>query len=137
MFGCFASALVAFMIEISNVIDKNKKANNTYEMVYFDLHFEIKAFLECWSKICSVIRKDRDYKLEEHIWKEWYALTKDYCFSCEPSKQKELNSFIVDQIEFHANRLVVNLESIEHQRFILEINNVFNSSNNIYCCYCF
>ena len=40
-YGCIASTVVAWLIDCANIRSANKKANNTYDAVYFDFKFRI------------------------------------------------------------------------------------------------
>lgn len=127
-FGCFASTLVALLIEKSNIKDKNKKAKKLYNAVYFDLCLEFKAFLQCWSEICSTCIEEVDYKTEKHTWKEWYSIFVDYFNKCDKKRQKSISEFLVNRLDLFVDRLLSNLNLIEQQRYILEINELFNNS---------
>lgn len=50
-FGCFASTIVALLIEIASVKEQNKKSDKVYNAIYMDLHMALKSFLESWSDI--------------------------------------------------------------------------------------
>lgn len=47
--GCVASTIVALLIEIGNVRDKNEKANSIYDAVYSDLRLQILWYLKTWA----------------------------------------------------------------------------------------
>lgn len=65
-FGCVASTIVALLIEIGNVKEKNEKANSIYDAVFRELQFRILDFVRVWSRLCSVAFKDIDYYQEKH-----------------------------------------------------------------------
>ena len=67
-FGCVASTLVALLIEVGNIKEKNEKANSVYDAVYIDLKYQIMWYLETWARLCSVAYKDEDYRQEKHTW---------------------------------------------------------------------
>lgn len=127
-YGCFASTLVALLIEIASVRDKNKKVKDVYNAVYIDLHLEIKAFLQCWSELCCVSIKNRECKLETHTWKEWYEIYKKFFSDCDKEKQIDLAEFLVDRLGYFVERLLSDLCLIEQQQYLLKINEVFNNS---------
>lgn len=126
--GCFTSTLVALLIEIANIKDKNKKAKEVYSAVYFDLCLEFKAFFQCWSEMCSSCIKEVDYKTEKHTWKEWYSIFVDYCNKCDQKRQKSISEFLIHRLEFFVDRLLSSLNVIEQQQYILVINELFNNS---------
>lgn len=75
-FGCFSSSIVALLIEIQSVKDKNQKANSIYSSVYGGLQINISSYIACWSRLCEIGFKDGNYKNEKHTWLEWYEHTK-------------------------------------------------------------
>ena len=53
-YGCFASVLVAWLIEIANIRDKNRKAEELYINLYKDLYVAIYRYISVWADICLV-----------------------------------------------------------------------------------
>ena len=49
-FGSFASTLVALIIEIGNVKEKNKKVNSLYRNTYIELQCSILRYIKVWSE---------------------------------------------------------------------------------------
>jgi hypothetical protein len=124
--GCFASAAVALWIEIANVREKNKKAGIVYQSIYSDLMYHIGDYVSCWARLCVVAYKDIDYHKEKHTWREWYELTRKRFYECDEQRQKQLMDFFVDQLAYSVKETKKSVEKILEQRYILEINDVFN-----------
>lgn len=53
-FGCVVSTLVALLIEIGNIKEKNEKANSVYDAVYIDLKCQIMWYVKTWARLCKV-----------------------------------------------------------------------------------
>ena len=53
-FGCVASTLVALLIEIGNIKEKNEKSDSIYDSVYCDLKCQILWYVETWASLCAV-----------------------------------------------------------------------------------
>ena len=49
--GCVASIIVALLIELGNIKEKNEKANSIYDVVYTDLKYQIMWYVETLSLI--------------------------------------------------------------------------------------
>lgn len=126
--GCFASTIVALLIEIVNVRDKNQKANSVYETIYLEPHLCVKTFLQCWSEICCVAYKDVEYKKESHSWLEWYDIYKTKFNSCEEERKKELRLFTYEHLEYPVDRSIKSLYKIKNQSYFLEVNYLYNNS---------
>lgn len=92
--GCFASTIVALIIEFGNVKEKNEKHNDIYMLVYSDLQFSIMKYIEGWSEFCSVAGREKDYRNKEFKWKEWYEITKEIFADCGENKKPELLDFL-------------------------------------------
>lgn len=92
--GCVASTLVALLIEIGNVKEKNEKVNNIYDAVFMDLKLHIMWYVESWARLCSSAFKDQEYTQEKHTWIEWYEITKNKFNECDANKQTELLQFL-------------------------------------------
>ncbi|MFR7714781.1 MAG: hypothetical protein ACLU09_00590 [Clostridium sp.] len=127
-FGCVASTIVALLIEIGNVKEKNEKANSIYDAVFRELQFRILDFVRVWSRLCSVAFKDIDYYQEKHTWLEWYEITKNNFFECDENRRDELMIFFNDQILYTLDNIDKTLKQIDEQQYILNINNVYNES---------
>ena len=137
-FGCVASTIVALLIEIGNVKEKNEKANSIYDAVFRELQFRILDFVRVWSRLCSVAFKDIDYYQEKHTWLEWYEITKNNFFECDENRQDELMIFFNDQILYTLDNIDKTLKQIDEQQYILNINNVYDESlKNIFGDYTF
>ena len=128
VFGCVASTLVAFLIEIENVKEKNEKAFSVYDAVYSDLQCQIMLYLDTWSRLCCVAFKDKDYRQEKHTWMEWYDITKTNYLKCDNNRQTELMHFFNDQLILCIDGVEKSLRQIEGQRYILNINGVYDES---------
>ena len=50
-FGCVASTLVALLIEIGNIKEKNEKSDSIYDSVYCDLKCQILWYVETWASL--------------------------------------------------------------------------------------
>lgn len=130
-FGCVASTIVAFLIEIGNIKDKNEKALSVYDAVYADLKCQIIMYLDTWSQLCSVAFKDKDYSTEMHTWSEWYDITKRNFLACDDDKQDELIQFFNDRLLLSIERIETALRQIDLQQYLLNINEVYNESLKI------
>lgn len=49
-FGCLASTIVAWLLEIFNVREKNQKIGQVYEMVYAELKYRILSYIQTWGE---------------------------------------------------------------------------------------
>ena len=105
-FGCVASTLVALLIEIGNIKEKNEKSDSIYDSVYCDLKCQILWYVETWASLCAVAYKDNDYYNERYTWTEWYTLTKNNFAKCDEPRQKQLMYFFTTQ-------LMIGVEEIE------------------------
>lgn len=126
--GCVASILVALLIEIGNVKEKNEKANNIYNSVYADLQCQIRWYVETWGRLCSVAYKDENYFQESHTWFEWYELTEENFSKCDSPRQKELMNFFYDQLKVGIDGIENALKQIDSQQYILSINEIYDDA---------
>lgn len=95
-FGCVASIIVALLIEIGNIKEKNNKTNSIYDVAYMDLKFQIRWYIETWACLCSAAFPDEVYRLEKHTWIEWYEITQKKFIECDDSRQAELMHFLMN-----------------------------------------
>lgn len=124
--GCVASVIIALLIEIGNVKDKNIKANNIYDAVYSDLKFQIMWFIASWAELCCVAYKDVDYYKEKHKWTEWYELTRNKYAKCDEKQQFELMHFFRDELMQCVDGVERAINQIEAQQYLLNINDICN-----------
>lgn len=125
-FGCVASTLVALLIEIGNIKEKNEKSDSIYDSVYCDLKCQILWYVETWASLCAVAYKDNDYYNERHTWTEWYTLTKNNFAKCDEPRQKQLMYFFTTQLMIGVEGIEKALRQIDRQRYILSINEIYD-----------
>lgn len=125
-FGCVASTLVALLIEIGNVKEKNEKSNSIYDSIYRDLKCQILWYVETWASLCAIAYKDKDYSKERHTWTEWYSITKNNFAECDESRQKQLMHFFTNQLMICIEGIEQALRQIDSQHYILNINEIYN-----------
>lgn len=124
--GCVASTIVALLIEIGNVRDKNEKANSIYDAVYSDLRLQILWYLKTWARFCKVAFKDQDYSTEKHTWIEWYEIAKIKFLNCDDSAKYGIISFLKEELMNSIVSIERALKQIDDQQYILSINNLYN-----------
>lgn len=127
-FGCVASTIVAFLIEIGNIKEKNEKANSVYDAVYGDLQYQILSYVETWARLCSVAFNDEDYRNKKHTWIEWYEIVRNKFAECDDTRQKELMNFFNEQLIDSIDGIEKSLNQINSQRYMLTINEVYDES---------
>ena len=127
-FGCFSSSIVALLIEIQSVKDKNQKANSIYSSVYGGLQINISSYIACWSRLCEIGFKDGNYKNEKHTWLEWYEHTKLNYKACDEKRQSELMTFFKDQIRMICDDAGESIQRIQSQYYMLELNDVLTNN---------
>lgn len=127
-FGCVASTLVALLIEVGNVKEKNEKANSVYDAVYLDLKCQIMWYVETWARLCSVAYEDENYRQEKHTWIEWYEITKSKFAECEANRQEELMNFFSEQLMISIEGIEKALKQIDRQQYILNINGIYDEN---------
>lgn len=123
--GCVSSTIVAILIEIGNIKEKNEKANSVYDAVYADLKYQIMWYVETWARLCSVAFKE-DYRQEKHTWIEWYEITKSKFAESDDSRQAELIHFFNEQLMVSIDGIEKALRQIESQQYILNINGIYD-----------
>lgn len=123
-YGCVASTIVALLIEVGNVKEKNKKANCIYDVVYFDLKYQIMYYVETWSRLCKIAFKDEDFSQEKHTWMEWYEILKNKFLKCNGDRQTELMGFFKEQLSISIEEIEKALKRIENQKYLLNINGI-------------
>ena len=114
-YGCFASTVVALLIEVQSIKDKNIEANKVYDAIYEELRFSIGEYLECWSRICKAAYKKQD--IESHTWYEWYQIVRDEYQKCDKERQERLLSFFTKQLLVsveEVNKALYKIEQEEH-----------------------
>ena len=124
--GCVASTLVALLIEIGDVKEKNEKSNSFYDSVYCDLKCQIQWYVKTWASLCAVAYKDNDYFNERHTWTDWYTLTKNNFAKCDEARQKQLMRFFTNQLIIGIEGIEKALRQIDRQRYILNINEIYD-----------
>lgn len=125
-YGCLASTIVAWLLEVYNVRDKNQKANGLYDAVFFDLKFYIQKYIETWSEICVIAYKEDTNKEERHTWLEWYELSKLLFYKCDEKRQKEIMEFFIHQLRLAVEETNKVIQKIISQNYILTISDVYN-----------
>lgn len=126
--GSFASTLVAFIIEMGNVKEKNKKANALYKSTYMELQFSILRYIKIWSEFCCVVDKSKDYRKVKMTWNKWYELSKQIYFKSRKKRKLEMIKFLKNDLLHHTLEDVNNsIKRILNQKYLLEINDLYNS----------
>lgn len=125
-FGCVASTLVALLIEVGDIKEKNEKANSVYDAVYIDLKCQIMWYVKTWASLCNVAFKDQNYRQEKHTWIEWYEITKSKFAECEANRQEELIQFFSGQLADSIEGIEKALKQIDRQQYILNINGIYD-----------
>lgn len=126
-FGCFASILVAFLIEKANVKEKNENAGLMYDAIYSELMFNILFYLESWHRLCVACFKDKNYNKEKHTWYEWYELTKKEFFLLDKKDQLRLLSGIISkELLYNIENIEKAFNKIEYQQYFLYLNYLYN-----------
>lgn len=129
-FGCVASTTVAFLIEIGNVREKNKKANDIYDEIYSGLRLKILWYIETWARLYVVASNDQESRQEKHTWIEWYEKTKNCFLKCSEGKQERLLVFFKEQLKKDIEAIEEAIEHIKRQEYILNINGMYNQEIN-------
>lgn len=123
-FGCFASAIVAWLIEIYNVQQKNQKTFLLYDSIYIGLKYSIEWYIETWGRI-SQIGYHLD-KTQKYTWLEWYDLCKSKFAEQEFTKQEELLEFFKQELQNAIEKNNKEIHRIKEQEYILMMNDVFD-----------
>lgn len=127
-YGCVASTIVALLIEVGNIKEKNENANRIYDEVYFDLKYQIMYYVETWSRLCNIAFKDDNYSQEKHTWIEWYEIVKNKFLKCNGNRQTELFDFFKEQLSISIDEIEKALKRIENQKYLLNINGIFDKN---------
>ena len=125
-FGCVASIIVALLIEVGNIKEKNEKANSVYDAVYSDLKLQIMSYLETWARLCCIAYKDKDYRKEKHTWIEWYEIARNKFAEYEESRQEGLIYSFSGELMFSIERIEKALKQIDNQQYILNISEMYD-----------
>lgn len=126
-YGCLASTIVAWLLEVYNVRDKNQKANSLYNAVFSDLKFRIQKYIEIWSEICVIAYEEDTNEEELHTWLEWYELSKSLFYKCDEKRQKEIMAFFIPRLQYVVEETNKAIQKIITQNYILTINDVYNN----------
>ncbi len=92
------------------------------------MQYNISSYFACWSRLCEVSFKDKNYKEEKHTWIEWYERAKLEYKACDANKQRALNPFFVKQLHFACEEARRSIQRIEDQYYMLELNDVLNDN---------
>ena len=125
-FGCVASTIVALLIEIGNVKEKNERANCLYDAVYAGLKCEILYYLKTWARLCGIAFNDKDHQGEKHTWIGWYEMTKSNFLVCDGDKQTRLIHFFKDELLYSISGVEKALRQIESQQYMLSVNDMLD-----------
>lgn len=124
-FGCFASTIIAWLLEIYAIRQKNQKADQLYEAVYSGLKIQIRFYIETWGRICeSGFKRGKN---ESYTWTEWYVLC-EKLFKEESSRKKELLSFFTFWLGSGVDGINRELQKIKEQEYVLAINDVYDEN---------
>ena len=127
VYGCIASTIVALLIEVENTKSKNEKAYELYDFVFGDLKFSIYYYIQFWSRACAVLDRKHDYSQETHRWMEWYNKVKDNISAQQEEKKNDQIAFVKSNIREGISLITSSVKLIESQRYVLKINDVYNS----------
>ena len=126
-YGCIASTVVAWLIDIANTKQLNSSANQYYDAIYGELQFEIGAFIGVWAELCAVSFKDKDYYQEKHTWDDWFRIVKENYQKCDDGRQAQLFPFYCKQLRDADHAVRKSIARIRSQQHILTINGMMNS----------
>ncbi len=126
-FGCFSSTLVALLIEVHSVKEKNTKANGIYSSVYWELQFRISSYIECWSQLCDIAFQEKNYRDVKHTWIEWYEETKQNYKNCN-NRQDKIWDYFKNRLCTECDNVNDCIRKITGQYYMLEINDVLNEN---------
>lgn len=126
-YGCIASTVVAWLIDIANTERLNSSANQYYDAIYGELQFEIGAFIGVWAELCAVSFKDKDYHQEKHTWDDWFRIVKENYQKCDDGRQEQLFPFYCKQLRDADDAVRKSIGRIRSQQHILTINGMMNS----------
>lgn len=119
--GAFASVLIAFLIEITNVAQKNLKNISIFASFFAKLHFSFANLLSSFAIACD---KDGRKKAEDLRWFEWL----EKLIQEQSKKTTFAMDFLVDKFQdtqkeitkIEENKLtLLNLDLIEDMEFVL------------------
>ena len=60
-YGCIASTIIAWIIDIVHTKNLNKTANTIYDSIYGDLQFHIGVFVATWAELCAAAFIEKNY----------------------------------------------------------------------------
>ena len=129
--GCIASTIVALLIEIYNIKEKNQKINNIYYTTYLDLRFSIMKYIESWSVFCLIVNKESNYKSKKYSWLKWYELTKMTIKNIDEKHKEEAIYFLKSNLTNNIELVNKSLFNIIDQKKLLEINDIYNDKMDI------
>lgn len=125
-YGCIASTIIAWIIDIVHTKNLNKTANTIYDSIYGDLQFHIGAFVATWAELCAAAFIEKNYYEEKNTWVTWYEITKCNYNKCEPDRQVSLLDFFYKQLSQAEKEVTKSLEYLQSQRYMLTMNNAMN-----------
>ena len=127
-FGGIASTIVAMIIEIGNIREKNERFNNTYLFMYSELMFNIRKYIGCWSEICCIILGKSNLKNKKLRWIEWYELAKETLSKRDNSQYDETLKFLRTMLCMDVDYVNKSLHVILEQKAILKINDIYDTN---------
>ena len=125
--GCLASVIVAWVLEFTNVRDKNKLHDKLYSSAYYELYFVIGNYLEVWANLCTATFKEEANKKERRIWYLWYKKTKYLFYSKkEYRNNKRLIQYFLNEIQHSSEYIMSTVEKLLFQKNVLRVNNIYD-----------
>lgn len=125
-YGCIASTIIAWIIDLVHTKNLNKTANTIYDSIYGDLQFHIGVFVATWAELCAAAFIEKNYYEEKNTWVTWYEITKCNYNKCEPDRQVSLLDFFYKQLSQAEKEVTKSLEYLQSQRYMLTMNNAMN-----------
>ncbi|MGX8850599.1 hypothetical protein [Amedibacillus sp. YH-ame10] len=122
-YGCVASSLISWLIEIGNFRIKNKEIARLRQNLYNDTVANVYHYLGMYARIYfkeseAIINK------EKYTWDVWYDLLKASCLDLKDQKAiKDVFDFLKQQVVSEAEFAFKSLDEVVKNRFSLYLNN--------------
>ena len=127
--GAFASVLIAFLIEVTNVTQKNLKNISIFESFFSKLHFSFAQLLSSFAIACD---KDGRKKVEDLCWFEWMkkiiqeqsknpTFVEDFLIDKFQDTQKELTKIEENKLTLLSLDLIEDMEFVSLKEIQLDL----------------
>ena len=127
--GAFASVLIAFLIEVTNVTQKNLKNISIFESFFAKLHFSFAQLLSSFAIACD---KDVRKKMEDLCWFEWMkkiiqeqsknpTFAEDFLIDKFQDTQKELTKIEENKLTLLSLDLIEDMEFVSLKEIQLDL----------------